>query len=93
MQLFNTFLTSTWLVSITINRCLTTITLLVQAVQKEREEKLAKALKDLLNQYVRGDKEGFLLHAESEARRLSDAGIAYCLFIVTFVSYFIFNHT
>lgn len=53
----------------------------MQAVQKEREEKLAKALKDLLNQYVRGDKEGFLHHAESEARRLSDAGIAYCLLI------------
>ncbi|KAM5562516.1 chaperone protein dnaJ 10 [Rosa sericea] len=45
----------------------------LKAVQKEREEKLAKALKDLLNQYVRGDKEGFLHHAGSEARRLSDA--------------------
>lgn len=45
----------------------------LKAVQKEREEKLAKALKDFLNQYVQGDKEGFLQHAESEARRLSDA--------------------
>ncbi|PQQ00634.1 chaperone protein dnaJ 10 [Prunus yedoensis var. nudiflora] len=45
----------------------------LKAVQKEREEKLAKSLKDFLNQYVQGDKEGFLQHAESEARRLSDA--------------------
>ncbi|KAL4284206.1 hypothetical protein GQ457_16G021630 [Hibiscus cannabinus] len=44
----------------------------MQAVQKEREEQLARTLKDLLNQYVRGDKDGFLQHAESEARRLSD---------------------
>ncbi|MBA0873774.1 hypothetical protein Goshw_006852 [Gossypium schwendimanii] len=43
-----------------------------QAVQKEREEKLAKSLRDFLNQYVRGDKDGFMQHAESEARRLSD---------------------
>ncbi|MBA0727763.1 hypothetical protein Golax_000723 [Gossypium laxum] len=42
------------------------------AVQKEREEKLAKSLRDFLNQYVRGDKDGFMQHAESEARRLSD---------------------
>ncbi|BBH08765.1 DNAJ heat shock N-terminal domain-containing protein [Prunus dulcis] len=44
-----------------------------KAVQKEREEKLAKSLKDFLKQYVQGDKEGFLQHAESEAGRLSDA--------------------
>ncbi|KAB2093780.1 hypothetical protein ES319_A02G116300v1 [Gossypium barbadense] len=44
----------------------------MQAVQKEREEKLAKSLRDSLNQYVRGDKDGFIQHAESEARRLSD---------------------
>ncbi|PON40724.1 DNAJ-containing protein, X-domain containing protein, partial [Parasponia andersonii] len=44
-----------------------------KAVQKEREEKLARLLKDFLNQYVQGDKEGFLKRAESEARRLSDA--------------------
>ncbi|KAA3457163.1 Chaperone DnaJ [Gossypium australe] len=47
-----------------------------QAVQKEREEKLAKSLKDFLNQYVRGDKDGFMQHAESEARRLSDTEVA-----------------
>ncbi|GMH17143.1 hypothetical protein Nepgr_018984 [Nepenthes gracilis] len=45
----------------------------LKAVQKEREEKLAKLLKDFLNQYVQGDKEGFLRRAESEARRLSGA--------------------
>ncbi|XVE60214.1 hypothetical protein DITRI_Ditri05aG0110000 [Diplodiscus trichospermus] len=44
----------------------------LKAVQNEREEKLARSLKDFLNQYVRGDKDGFLQHAESEARRLSD---------------------
>ncbi|KAG4154654.1 hypothetical protein ERO13_D03G062200v2 [Gossypium hirsutum] len=44
----------------------------LKAVQKEREEKLAKSLGDFLNQYVRGDKDGFMQHAESEARRLSD---------------------
>ena len=46
----------------------------MKAVQKEREEKLARMLKDFLNQYVYGDKDGFLKRAESEARRLSDAG-------------------
>ncbi|EOY16516.1 DNAJ heat shock N-terminal domain-containing protein [Theobroma cacao] len=47
----------------------------LKAVQKEREEKLARSLKDFLNQYVRGDKDGFLQRAESEARRLSDTAI------------------
>ncbi|XP_062073170.1 chaperone protein dnaJ 10 isoform X2 [Humulus lupulus] len=45
----------------------------LKAVQREREEKLARLLKDFLNQYVQGDKEGFIRHAESEAKRLSDA--------------------
>jgi hypothetical protein len=40
-------------------------------VQREREEKLARFLKEFLLQYVRGDKEGFTNRAESEARRLS----------------------
>ncbi|MED6177759.1 hypothetical protein PIB30_101117 [Stylosanthes scabra] len=44
-----------------------------QAVQKEREEKLARFLKDFLGQYVCGDQKGFLHRAESEARRLSRA--------------------
>ncbi|KAL4596029.1 hypothetical protein ACB092_12G134400 [Castanea dentata] len=45
----------------------------LKAIQKEREEKLARSLKSFLNQYAQGDKEGFLRHAESEARRLSGA--------------------
>ncbi|XP_022749227.1 chaperone protein dnaJ 10 [Durio zibethinus] len=44
----------------------------LKAVQKEREEKLARSLKDFVSQYVQGDKDGFFQHAESEARRLSD---------------------
>ncbi|ESQ27415.1 hypothetical protein EUTSA_v10018713mg [Eutrema salsugineum] len=45
----------------------------LKAVQREREENLARFLKDFLNQYVHGDKEGFRHRAESEAKRLSDA--------------------
>ncbi|KAL5779286.1 hypothetical protein ACOSQ2_010023 [Xanthoceras sorbifolium] len=45
----------------------------LKAVQREREEKLARLLKDFLNQYVRGDKDGFLQHAESEAKQLSSS--------------------
>ncbi|CAK9187715.1 unnamed protein product [Ilex paraguariensis] len=45
----------------------------LKAVQKEREEKLARTLKVFLHQYIRGDKEGFIDHAESEAARLSHA--------------------
>ncbi|GMY06572.1 chaperone protein dnaJ 10-like [Fagus crenata] len=45
----------------------------LKAVQREREEKLARSLKSFLNQYVQGDKEGFLWRAESEAKRLSGA--------------------
>lgn len=46
----------------------------MQAVQKEREEKLAVKLKDFLNQYARGDKKGFIQKAESEVNRLSNTG-------------------
>ncbi|KAG9143405.1 hypothetical protein Leryth_017795 [Lithospermum erythrorhizon] len=45
----------------------------LKAVQREREEKLARKLKGLLHQYVRGDKQGFIRHAQSEAARLSRA--------------------
>ncbi|XP_020209065.1 chaperone protein dnaJ 10 [Cajanus cajan] len=45
----------------------------LKAVQREREEKLARILRDYLSQYVRGDKKGFFQRAESEARRLSRA--------------------
>ena len=47
----------------------------MKVVQKEREEKLVRLLKDFLNQYVQGEKIGFLHHAESEAKRLSGAGL------------------
>ncbi|XP_011074793.1 chaperone protein dnaJ 10 [Sesamum indicum] len=45
----------------------------LKVVQREREEKLARKLRDFLHHYVRGDKEGFLKQAESEAERLSHA--------------------
>ncbi|KAI3460531.1 hypothetical protein Pfo_017194 [Paulownia fortunei] len=45
----------------------------LKAVQREREEKLARKLRDFLHHYVHGDKEGFLKQAESEAERLSHA--------------------
>ncbi|ONK57636.1 uncharacterized protein A4U43_C09F2530 [Asparagus officinalis] len=44
----------------------------LKVVQREREEKLAKFLKELLNQYVSGDKEGFFHRAEAEAKRLAN---------------------
>jgi hypothetical protein len=43
----------------------------MKGVQREREEKLARFLKEFLSQYVRGDTEGFAQRAESEAKRLS----------------------
>lgn len=46
----------------------------MKGVQKEREERLARILKDLLQQYVRGDRVGFIRRVESEAERLSQAG-------------------
>lgn len=48
--------------------------IIMKAVQREREEKLARFLKDFLNQYVSGDKEGFFHHAEAEAKRLANTG-------------------
>lgn len=44
-------------------------------MQRDREEKLARILKDFLHQYLRGDKKGFVQRAESEAERLSHAGV------------------
>ncbi|XP_038989455.1 chaperone protein dnaJ 10 isoform X2 [Phoenix dactylifera] len=44
----------------------------LKAIQREREEKLAKFLRDFLNLYVHGNKEGFFHHAEAEAKRLSN---------------------
>jgi curved DNA-binding protein CbpA len=45
----------------------------MKAVQKEREEKLARILKDRLNRYVQGDKQGFIQEAKSEVQRLNRA--------------------
>ncbi|XP_042993102.1 chaperone protein dnaJ 10-like isoform X3 [Carya illinoinensis] len=45
----------------------------MRVVQKEREEKLAEILKDRLNQYIQGNKEEFIRHAEAEVARLSNA--------------------
>eukprot|EP00252_Welwitschia_mirabilis_P001443 TRINITY_DN11307_c0_g2_i1.p1 TRINITY_DN11307_c0_g2~~TRINITY_DN11307_c0_g2_i1.p1 ORF type:complete len:393 (-),score=90.89 TRINITY_DN11307_c0_g2_i1:340-1518(-) len=45
----------------------------MKAIQKEREEKLAQSLKYRLNQYVQGDKEGFIQFAKSEVQRLNGA--------------------
>ncbi|XP_024173554.1 chaperone protein dnaJ 10 [Rosa chinensis] len=45
----------------------------MRVVQKEREEKLAELLKNRLNQYVQGNKEDFVCHAEAEVARLSNA--------------------
>ncbi|KAG6737059.1 hypothetical protein POTOM_059963 [Populus tomentosa] len=45
----------------------------MRVVQKEREEKLAEILKDRLNQYVQGNKQEFIKHAEAEVARLSNA--------------------
>ncbi|KAK7405821.1 hypothetical protein VNO78_07431 [Psophocarpus tetragonolobus] len=45
----------------------------MRVVQKEREEKLAEILKNRLNQYVQGNKEDFVSHAEAEVARLSNA--------------------
>lgn len=54
---------------------------LLQVVQKEREEKLAELLKNRLNQYVQGNKEDFVCHAEAEVAKLSNAGIDPCMFL------------
>lgn len=45
----------------------------MRVVQKEREEKLAEILKNRLNQYVQGNKEDFVRHAEAEVLRLANA--------------------
>lgn len=54
-----------------------------QAVQKEREDKLAQLLKDRLNLYVT-NKEEFISNAEAEVTRLSNAGNMFCSISVPF---------
>ncbi|CAI9291491.1 unnamed protein product [Lactuca saligna] len=45
----------------------------LKSIQREREEKLARSLKNFIHPYVHGDKEEFLHLAESELDRLSQA--------------------
>ncbi|KAJ0586053.1 putative DNAJ-containing protein [Helianthus annuus] len=45
----------------------------LKIIQREREERLARILINFIQQYVRGDKEGFLDRAESEVERLTQA--------------------
>lgn len=67
-------------------KCIVVLLILLQVVQKEREEKLASILKDRLNQYVQGNKEGFISHAEAEVSRLSNAGyIPIILYLLLFL--------
>jgi hypothetical protein len=48
----------------------------LQAVQKEREEKLAESLKNRLHIYVQGNRDEFIQHAEAEVSKLSNAGFS-----------------
>ncbi|XP_074574257.1 chaperone protein dnaJ 10-like [Curcuma longa] len=45
----------------------------LRTIQKEREEKLADTLKNRLHQYVQGNIDDFISHAETEVTRLSNA--------------------
>uniref|UniRef100_M8BH79 Chaperone protein dnaJ 10 n=1 Tax=Aegilops tauschii TaxID=37682 RepID=M8BH79_AEGTA len=56
-----------------------------QAVQKEREEKLAEKLKNRLHIYVQGNKKEFIQVAEAEVARLSDA--AYGIDMLSTIGY------
>lgn len=47
----------------------------VQELQKEREEKLIEHLRKRLQPFVEGKKEEFIKWANTEASRLSQAGI------------------
>ncbi|KAG9455521.1 hypothetical protein H6P81_000029 [Aristolochia fimbriata] len=57
----------------------------MRVVQKEREEKLADILRNRLHQYVQGNKENFISHAEAEVSRLSNA--AYGIDILNTIGY------
>ncbi|KAK3123861.1 hypothetical protein QOZ80_8AG0637190 [Eleusine coracana subsp. coracana] len=57
----------------------------MQAVQKEREEKLADILKNRLHIYVQGNKEEFVQLAEAEVSRLSNA--AYGIVMLNTIGY------
>ncbi|KAL6644540.1 hypothetical protein ACP70R_016148 [Stipagrostis hirtigluma subsp. patula] len=57
----------------------------MQAVQKEREEKLAEILKNRLHIYVQGNKEEFVQQAKDEVSRLSNA--AYGVVMLNTIGY------
>ncbi|CAD5165384.1 unnamed protein product [Musa acuminata subsp. malaccensis] len=61
----------------------------MRVIQKEREEKLAEILKDRLHQYVQGNNDEFIRHAEAEVTRLSNAGksISYGVDILNTIGY------
>jgi hypothetical protein len=49
----------------------------LQAVQKDREEKLAETLKNRLHIYVQGNKAEFIQHAEAEVSKLRNVGFSH----------------
>ncbi|ONM55991.1 Chaperone protein dnaJ 10 [Zea mays] len=59
----------------------------MRVVQKEREEKLAEALKDRLHLYVQGNKEEFIQYADAEVTRLSNAGMSYGVDMLSTIGY------
>jgi hypothetical protein len=48
-----------------------------EAVQKDREEKLAETLKNRLHITVQGNKAEFIQHAEAEVSKLRNAGFSH----------------
>ncbi|KAJ0489269.1 putative DNAJ-containing protein [Helianthus annuus] len=61
----------------------------MRIVQTEREEKLITLLKDRLHEYVQGNKDDFIRHAEAEVSRLSNA--AYGVDMLNTIGY-IYTH-
>jgi len=66
-----------WHFILFLNNILLNGKLLLQTVQKEREEKLAEILKNRLHLYVQGNKEEFVHLAEAEVSKLSNAGLCH----------------
>ncbi|KAI3816228.1 hypothetical protein L1987_15920 [Smallanthus sonchifolius] len=61
----------------------------MRIVQTEREEKLIELLKNRLHEYVQGNKDDFIRHAEAEVSRLSNA--AYGVDMLNTIGY-IYTH-